>query len=128
MKDILALASCLADYLETNGVGTQGVDLFVMQLPEVPQVGTALVMTGGPILTGNPTRNITFQIHHRNPSAEEGLRKATEINNLLNNKWNIVPGFPGRVESASEAGAAFKDESGNLIYPLSYAVVSTTQR
>jgi len=128
VKDILALSSCIADYLETNGVGVQGVDLFIMQLPETPQIGTVLAMTGGPITSGNPTRNITFQIQHRNPSAEEGLRKATEINNLLNNQWNVVPGFPGRVESVSEAGIAFKDESGNFIYSLNYAVVSTTQR
>lgn len=128
MKDIYALAVCLAEYLETNAVGTLGQDLFIMQLPETPQTGTVVTMTGGPILSGNPTRNITFQIQHRNPSAEEGLRKATAINNLLNNQWNAVPGFPGRVESASEAGAAFKDESGNFIYPLNYAVVSTTQR
>ncbi len=128
MKDILQLSNCLTDYLETNGVGNQGIDLFIMQLPETPQVGTVLTMTGGPITTGNPTRNITFQVLHRNPSAEEGLRKATQINNLLNNQWNVVPGFPGRVESVSEAGAAFKDESGNFIYPLNYAVVSTTQR
>lgn len=128
MKDIHALACCLLDYLEANGVGTSGQDLFLMQLPEQVQTGTILAMTGGPVVSGNPTRNITFQIQHRTPSAEEGLRKATEINNLLNNQWNVVPGFPGRVEAASEAGAAFKDDSGNFIYPLSYAVVSTTQR
>lgn len=128
MKDIHAFAGCLLDYLETNSVGTSGTDLFLQQLPETPQIGTVLAMTGGPIVSGNPTRNITFQVQHRNPNAEEGLRKATEINNLLNNQWNVVPGFPGRVESASEAGAAFKDDSGNFIYSLSYAVVSTTQR
>jgi len=128
MKDILTLSCCIADYLELNGVGTQGADLFVMQLPETPQTGTVVAMTGGPIVPADPTRRITFQIQHRNPSAEEGLRKTQGINNLLNNQWNVVPGFPGRVEAASEAGAAFKDASGNFIYPLNYVVVSTTQR
>lgn len=128
MKDILSFAVCLTEYLETNGIGTAGTDLFTQSMPEYVQNGVVVAMTGGPILPEDPTRRITFQIQVKNAKSKEGLRQATAINNLLNNQWNVIPGFPGRVVSVTEAGAAFIDSSGTPVYSLNFVVVSTTQR
>ena len=128
VKDTRALAVLLVDYLEANGIGTLATDLFIQQLPESPQAGTVVACTGGPVDPADPTRRISFQIQHRNPSAEQGLRKVVQINNLLNDKWNVLTCFPGRIVAQGEAGLSFKDASGNFIFPLDYVIVSTTQR
>ncbi len=127
-KDTFALAQALANYLEANTIGVQATDLFIQQLPETPQVGTVVVLTGGPILAEDPTRRVSFQIQHRNTDVSSGLSKSVEINNLLNNRWNVLEDFPGRFTAVSEAGISFKDDSGNMIFVNNYVFTSTTQR
>jgi hypothetical protein len=126
-KDIPNLALLIAQYLETQGVGTLGTDLFIQTMPEQPVVGTVVVMTGGPVLVGNPTRFPSFQIQHRNTHVASALPKSQEIHNLFDNKWNVLKEFPGRIVLVSEVGAAFKDDGGRVIFPLNYAITSTTQ-
>lgn len=127
-KDIEALLVAVKDYLVAQSIGTFATDLFIQQLPEdVAPLGIVIVSTGGPILPDDPTRRPTFQIQVRSELSRDGLRKAVQINRLLDNQWNVLTGFPGRLVAVSEAGLVFKDDSGNSIYPLNYALVTTTQ-
>lgn len=128
MKDIYQLSLQLGEFLQASAIGTLGTDLFLESLPEDPVNGTVVKMTGGPIDPASPVRNPSFQIIHRNKSSREGLRKVTEINNLLNNQWNVIPCFPGRVVSFSEAGASSKDAGGRAVFSLNFVVTTTTQR
>lgn len=128
MCDIFQVQTSICSLLTVSGVGSLGGNLFREHMPESVDIGTVVKMTGGPIDPADPTRRITFQIQHRNTSNAEGLRKATEINSLLNNQWNIIPGIPGRVVSVSEAGPSFTDASGLTVFSLNYVVVTTTQR
>lgn len=123
-KDTHGLVLAICDYLENNGVGTSE-NLWIQVMPETPTISTVVVLTGGPVISGDPTRRITFQVLHRNPQAANGLLKAQEINNLLDNQWNVLTGFPGRIEAVSEAGASFKDDSGNELFPLNYVFTTT---
>lgn len=127
-KDTPTLLVAISSYLEAQGVGTRGTDLWEQQMPESPTNATVVVLTGGPILAEDPTRRISFQIQHRNKLAAAGLRKSKEINNLLDNQWNVLTGFSGRITAVSEAGASFKDDSGNMVFPLNYSVISACQR
>ena len=126
-KDVPSLQVKLSSYLEDNGIGTRGTDLWEQQMPETPTNATAVVMTGGPILPEDPTRRISFQVLHRNKHAGTGLRKAKEINNLLDNQWNVLGCFPGRITAVSEVGASFKDDSGNSVFPMNFSLTSTYQ-
>lgn len=128
MKDIYQLATCIGSYLGASGVGSLGGNLFIQDMPETVEEGTVIAMTGGVIDSANPTRLPSFQILHRNRSSANGLRKVTAINNLLNNQWNVIEGFPGRCVSFSEAGAGFKDAQGRAVFSLNFAIVTTTQR
>lgn len=128
MKNVQSVAEQLVTYLVANSIGTAGVDLFIQQLPEIVKVGTVIAMTGGPVDPADPTRRISFTIQHRNHDAEDGLRKVVQINNLLNNQWNVLSCFPGRMVADGEAGLSFKDASGFFVFPLTYVIVSTTQR
>ena len=126
-KDATLLVTTVTAYLALQGVGTVGTDLFNQVLPEDPVLGTVVVLTGGISIPSDPTRRPGFQVLHRNPSVEAGLSKSTQINRLLDNQWNVLSGFPGRITATSEAGAYFKDESGNSLFPLNYVLVSTFQ-
>ena len=100
-------------------------DIFTVRAPEVPQELTVIVPTGGPLLPEDPTRRPTFQIQIRAARADVGLPKSQQINRLLNNQWNVLAGFPGQIAATSEAGVAFSDDSGNLIFTLNYAITAT---
>lgn len=126
-KDIDSLARQIAAYLEANTIGTLGTDLFISTMPETPKTATAIVMTGGPLLAGDPTRRPSFQILHRNTHAESALPKSVEIHNLFDDRWNVLSNFPGRIVAVSEVGAQFKDAAGLSVFPLNFAFVSTTQ-
>lgn len=126
-KDVAALATNLVAYLEANAVGTFGVDLFINNMPETPSVATVVVLTGGTVAVGDPTRRPSFQIQHRTTHVESGLPKSVQINNLFDNRWNVIKTFPGRTVAVSEAGASFKDRSGLSVFPLNFAFTSTTQ-
>ena len=126
-KNIDALARLIVAYLEANGIGMFGVDLFIQAMPESPVLATVVVMTGGPVLPEDPTRRPSFSIQHRTTHVESGLPKSVEIHNLFDNQWNVLKGFPGRTVSVSEAGASFKDKTGASVFPLNFAFTSTTQ-
>ena len=100
-------------------------DIFLMVLPETPTEAVVIVPTGGPFLPEDPTRRPTFQIQVRSARADVGLPKSQQINRLLKNQWNTLSGFTGQIAATGEAGIAFKDSSGNLIYTLNYAITST---
>ncbi len=127
-KDATLLVNTIASYLAAQGVGTVGTDLFKMVLPENPSAGTVVVPTGGIDLPEDPTRRPSFQVMHRNPNTELGLSKSVEINRLLDNQWNVLSGFPGRITAVSEPGAYFKDDNGRPNFPLNYVLVTTFQR
>jgi len=128
-KDVFALSQAIKDYLVAQGVGTFGTDLFIGQLPEDTRpVGIVIVPTGGPILSDDPTRRPSFQVQVRSELVKIGLPKSVEINNLLDNQWNVLVGFPGRLTAVTEAGLAFKDDSGRMIYSTNYILVTTAQK
>ena len=127
-KDSTSLLTKVGEYLAAQGVGTLGTDIFLQVLPEEPVTGTAVVHTGGINLPGDPTRRPSLQVLHRNVSAEAGLDKSVIIHRLLDDQWNVLTGFPGRLVAASEPGSYFKDEAGLFSYSMNFVLVSTHQR
>lgn len=134
--DSVLLLTEIADYLEANGIGTQSNisssvqgDLFVVQMPQVPIEATVVAHSGGLALTGDPTRRPAFQVQHRSVDPEAGLRKAVEINTLLDDKFNVLASLTGRITLVGgEPGQSFVDANGHLVFPLSYQFTTTEQR
>ena len=127
-KDTPSLLSAISAYLQAQGVGTLREDLWEQQMPEDPINGTVVVLTGGPNIIGDPTRRVSFQVQYRSQKVGPGLQKAKQISNLLDDQWNVLTNFPGRIIAVSEAGASFKDDSGNTLFPLNFVFISTHQR
>lgn len=127
MKDVFAFLNSVTTYLSSTAVGTIGTDLFKGQMPGSPIVGTVVALSGGFDEIGNPTRLVNITIQHRNTHIESGLPKIVEINNLMDDQWNILEDFPGRFTANSEPGQSFKDDNGHYVFPLNYLFTSTTQ-
>jgi hypothetical protein len=126
-KDSTGLLQAIATYLAAETTMVVGTDLFIQHAQEDPVVVTVVVHTGGITITGDPTRRPTFQILHRNDSQQTGLSKSVEINRLLEDQWNVLTGYPGRITAVSEPGAYFVNEAGVFEFPLNYVFVSTFQ-
>lgn len=81
----------LADYLEDQGHGTVGTDIFVGKLPtEAPNNCIIVYDTGGVAPdTYIPTRNPSTQIYVRNISYNSGKQKIEDIVGSLHTKSNF---------------------------------------
>jgi len=124
-KDPQLLLVELGTYLQTSGVGTLGINLFLGTMPGSPQTGTVIVHTGGFHQPGNPTRFPSFTVQHRNTRVNSGLATVKTIHGLLDNVWNVLPTITGRIVAASEPGASFNDANGHSVFPLNYNLVTT---
>lgn len=87
----------VASYLETQGAGTFGTDLFIGFEPESPANCVTIYPTGGrPPAASGWKEYPTMQIRVRNTEYSDGYDKAEEIFGLLHKERNILTTFRGR--------------------------------
>jgi hypothetical protein len=123
--DTHALMVDLATYLSSMGVGTLGVSLFAVHIPaNAPQVATVVYPSGGANPVGTPVKSPTFGIQHRNTNVNSGLSKVTEINSMLDEAWNILDSFTGRIMAQSAPGPYVTTNSNQFLFTLNYALTS----
>ena len=102
-------------------------DIYKGTMPTSPTVCTMVNATGGIVMGASPVRYPSFQILHRNTNVQSGTSIALSIQAALHKKVNLLPNFDGRILSQSEAGAFFRDESQNPVWPLNFVLTSTKQ-
>jgi hypothetical protein len=85
----MSLITDVADYLEAEGVGTVGEDIFNSVVPEYPDGCVTVVDTGGIEPSRDiPTAEPTFQVLVRNSSYDTAKTKIDSIVALLHQKAN----------------------------------------
>ena len=123
--DIHGLIEDIVTYLSSQGVGTLGTDLFAGHVPaHAGEVVTAVYASGGPNIPGNPVKTPTFGIQHRNTNVNSGLSKVTEINSMLDETWNKLDGFTGRIVAQSEPGPYVTTGANLFLFTLNFALTS----
>lgn len=86
----MSVISEVAEYLEDNGVGTRGTDLFYSYLPGQAGTATAILDSGGPKPDESiPTKSPTFQVLVRAADYDTGKSKLDTIRGLLHQKRNV---------------------------------------
>lgn len=80
----MALLDDVADYLQQQGIGTRGTDLFVGRMPDEPDAAVVLIDTGGgePSLIDN-IDTPSWQVRVRAAAYPDAVAKAYAINDLL---------------------------------------------
>jgi len=89
----MSLISDISTYLQSNGIGTVGTNIFYSYMPA--DVGACVVIldTGGSQPdTYLPTKEPTFQIYLQNIDYDTGKIKLEAIRELLHQKTNITIG------------------------------------
>jgi hypothetical protein len=125
---MIALLTSVSSFLGGEGYGTVGTDLFAGALPDRPAVCTAVIQAGGAREFGDPTRQPSITVLHRNTMIRTGGQEITNINStiLSDNGFRCLPGeIHGRFEAESEPGLAGYDASGLLVFQVQYAFVTT---
>ena len=117
-------------FLSSLGLGTPAVSLFAQTLPTTPANCTALILTGGPDLPGDPVRRPSMQVLHRNKESYNGLTAISSLHAAMADEWNKLP-WPyaaGRFVSQTEPGAYFRDSNSYFVYTLNFVFVTTKQQ
>lgn len=79
-----AIESELASYLENEGIGTVGTDIFYTKMPADVNNCVGVLHTGGAGASmGGPKRTLTFQIVVRNTDIDNAKTTANAIRQLL---------------------------------------------
>ena len=119
----------LAQYLHNNTAGVYGntptANIFLQQLPDSPVLAIGLFASGGP--NGpeglDPLNRPYLQCLVRRTTNIDGLRYATLVFDLLDNKWNITPSFSGRIVGDALPGSYFLSPKGYPVYTLNFSAV-----
>lgn len=115
----------IADYLEDQGVGTVGTNIFVGEQPNDPANCVTVIDTGGmrPDID-LPTKKPTFQVLVRNTEYSAGAAKLLAIRNILHNKYNAELVDDGNyfysINAISEGGHIGKDDIGNDEFSMNF--------
>lgn len=87
------IISDLAQYLEDQGVGTQGTDIFVGYLPDEVNTGLCVIDTGGtPQDPDLPHRTKTFQVFIRGANYTDGQALVDSVRDTLHQLTNTTIG------------------------------------
>lgn len=114
----------VADYLESEGVGTIATNLFINKMPNTPVDSIAVNGTGGSQSIPSGLERPTFQILIRRKDPAEGAATAKEIYDLLHDGWGILgKGWNGRVLATNYHGIYYRDENNHVVYTLNFVLV-----
>lgn len=109
----------LAQYLETNGVGTIQQDLWVGPMPDEPIACSCVLGTGGARIQGQPVHRSTFQILCRNNLYQPGARLNEKVFGLLDEKWDAVcPAYSGKTFFINEPDEFYRDQNRHFVFFL----------
>ena len=86
---MILLTKAIVEYLETQGIGVFGTDIFIGTRPPKPINCLTLYDTGGFKPKKDTTSNPTFQIIGRHKSYVDGFANIKEAHNHLKEKYNF---------------------------------------
>jgi hypothetical protein len=122
--DSEVIAKAIADYLEAQGLGTVGVDLFAAHLPSTPDTAMAVVVTGGPQADGGKGYdNPTVQVRSRSQDPALAYSQLQGVYNKLDSLSNVTMGGQRVVNCRglqSAPVAIGRDQAGRDEYTLNF--------
>lgn len=122
----------LGDYLESHGIGTQGVDLFLGRFPETPDAcvmvrqsgGGYYVQTMGASLSHPKVEKLTAHISVRASSIVDAEVKTKSITDVLHYfSGTINATLYLLIQLAYPPGPTGRDENDRELYSLTFDVM-----
>lgn len=115
----------IATYLQSNGVGTLGINLFEGRLPSSPDAAVAVIETGGTQPNAYiPTKSPSFQVLIRATELDLGETVRQTIRSLLHNQYNTQFVLGGiyfyYCRLITEGGHIGVDSNGRDLFSLNF--------
>ena len=121
---MITLTKAIVEYLEANGVGVFGTDIFIGTRPSFPIDCLTLYDTGGFAPQKDTTSDPTIQAIVRNESYLTGLIKLHEVHDLLKEKYSFWLKedeiWVIKMEAQGEPGQIGRDDNGNYLFSANY--------
>lgn len=115
----MSMISEITEYLETNGVGTQGTDLFYSQFPDNDDLPAVVVIDRPgtkPNIDITDIKSPMFQIIVRSATYATGESKLSDVRALLHgviNTYLVANGiYFRRIQATSEGGHIGVNDAG----------------
>ena len=125
----MGMVEDVAAYLETNGVGTRAVDLFVAHMPSTPSDVISLTQSGGfqptDTMSGTSHENPVLYVNLRHASYPTGYTKITTIFTLLHRFHGALVGGGTRylsILARSSPAALGVDENNRHRWSLTFDI------
>ena len=94
---IYMLLAEVAEYLASNGIGTQGTNIFIGHEPVAPVNVVTLYPTGGPKIGASEDKDTpTMQVRVRNSTFDGGWTVAWNVFKLLDKEVSFLSSLRGR--------------------------------
>lgn len=120
----MSLVSDIATYLQTNGLGTVGTDIFYSYIPDIEGNVISVIDTGGPMpnVDIKDISNPTFQIFIRNSDYATGKSNLDTIRELLHQKLQTTIGSTDfmSIFAQSEGGHLGRNESDQDEFSINF--------
>lgn len=114
----MSLIEEVSAYLEAQGQGTLGQDLFHGPLPKSKVEAVSVIPSSGSphVVMERPS----FQVLIRRLTFREAQEKATSVYGELHDKWNVLSTYQGRIWAAHEPGPFWVDEDQHFVFSLNF--------
>lgn len=119
----MSLISDISDYLEDEGLGTVGTDIFDTYMPESLETGLSVLDTGGATPDEYlPTKEPTFQVFIRAVDYATGKAKLEAVRTALHQISGTTIGstYFFFILALSEGGHIGRNENGNDEFSINF--------
>lgn len=117
----------LATYLQTQGLGTVGTDIFYSYVPGQQDTGIFVLDTGGPKPDADiPTKNPTFQVFVRASSYDAGRAVMDNVRAALHRLANQTIGsfYFYNILALSEGGHIGQNQAGKDEFSMNFQALT----
>jgi len=125
---MIEFLEAVAEVFAGETFGEFGEGVFAGEMPDSPDRCLAIIPQSG--ASQPPLRSRRFDIFFREVDRQSAAEAATQIHETLvgenvQGKFNVIPGFTGRVTADAEPGIAGIDTQNRVVYQLQYTLLSS---
>ena len=122
IKPLLLLQQETVSFLQSSGVGTIGLSLFMAQLPSSPTDAISVSVQGGDAAVCPHRYNV--QVLCRGLEYLATATRAELLNSYLDNHWHQTVNAVGRFVADHPVGPMYRDANNLFVFTLNYTYVT----
>ena len=122
------LARELAQYLDTEGLGTFGTSIFLGRYPDSPIAATLIVPDPSPKRSGDPVSRLHYTVYFRDTDISTSAARAVIAWELLHHQRPPLPSYDVFVEFDHAPGTHHHNVNNYPVHTLGMGVAGMVRR